>query len=141
MTNNLGDWLGFDSISENDQRIYTLVFSEEHIGNPLIRALHGGVLATFMEYSALCELKHLTGDPVVYETINVSVDYLRSAKAKNLCASAEVIKKGRNLVVVDVTTWQSDTAKPVARATCSFVRAVAQGAPSKSTRRTRNGLD
>ncbi|WP_109261397.1 PaaI family thioesterase [Hyphobacterium indicum] len=121
MTDNLGNWLGFDASTENVRRIYSLTFSEEHIGNPLIRALHGGVLATFMEYAALSELEQLSVRPIVYKAINVSVDYLRSAKARDLKASVEMVKKGRNLTVVDVTTWQSDQDKPIARATCSFV--------------------
>lgn len=132
MISNLGDWLGFDTIIENDQRIYALAFGEEHIGNPLIRALHGGVLGTFMEYAALRELSHLSGNMTEYETINVSVDYLRSAKAKDLRAKVKVVKKGRNLIVVDVITWQSDVNKPVARATCSLV---AQSEPVGSARR------
>ena len=68
MISNLGDWLGFDTIIENDQRIYALAFGEEHIGNPLIRALHGGVLGTFMEYAALRELSHQSGNMTEYET-------------------------------------------------------------------------
>ena len=67
-----------------------------------------------------------------YETINVSVDYLRSAKAKDLRAKVKVVKKGRNLIVVDVITWQSDVNQPVARATCSIT---AQSEPVGSARR------
>ena len=36
----------------NGQIRYRLPFQEKHIGNPMIRAIHGGVIAGFMECAA-----------------------------------------------------------------------------------------
>jgi len=116
----INDWLNFSSVQDGESRVYSIEFSEEHIGNPLIRALHGGVIAMFMEYAAEKELQASLGDLVEVEAITINVDYLRPTKPDSLSAAATITKLGRRLAIVDIVTWQNDEAKTIAKATCSF---------------------
>ena len=45
-------WLGFSVAMEGDEAIYSLAFDDKHIGNAMIRALHGGAIAAFLGLSA-----------------------------------------------------------------------------------------
>ncbi len=38
------------------ENVYRMRFAERHIGNPFVRALHGGVVGSMMEFSALLEM-------------------------------------------------------------------------------------
>ncbi len=100
-------------------RVYGLGFQEAHIGNPLIRALHGGVVATFLEAAAEMELAAATGFSR-FQTISVQIDYLRGADAVDMFARARLIKVGKRVAVADAIGWQASEDQPVARAALSF---------------------
>ena len=57
----LRHWLSFEAIETGDGRRYSMMPSDAHIGNPMIKALHGGVVSTFLELAALHELKRALG--------------------------------------------------------------------------------
>jgi len=118
----INDWLNFSSAQDGERRVYSIEFSEEHIGNPLIRALHGGVIAMFMEYAAEQELQLSLGEQVEVEVeaITINVDYLRPTTPNGLSAAVTLTKLGRRLAIIDITAWQNNETKPVAKATCSF---------------------
>lgn len=116
----LENWLGFSASNKNNERIYSMRPTDEHVGNPLIRALHGGVVATFLEYAALREMQHVLDNDTPIEAININVDYLKSVKIRELYAYTRIAKRGRRLAVVDVYAWQEDASVPVAKAICSF---------------------
>ena len=116
----INDWLNFSSAQDGERRVYSIEFSEEHIGNPLIRALHGGVIAMFMEYAAEKELQSSLGEQVEVEAITINADYLRPTTPNGLSAAATITKLGRRLAIIDITAWQNNVTKPVAKATCSF---------------------
>lgn len=100
-------------------RVYGLGFQEGHIGNPLIRAIHGGVVATFLEAAAEMELAAATGLSGL-RTISVHIDYLRGADAADMVARARLTKIGRRVAVAEAVGWQAAEEKPVARAAFSF---------------------
>jgi len=114
------DWLGF-SFNETDAGlVYTLAFDEKHIGNPAIRALHGGAVATFLEVAAQCELAAQLddgpNDGAVMKTINIDIDYLASSRAQDMQGRASVTRLGRRIAFVEATGWQGDENRPVAKA-------------------------
>jgi len=118
--NPLENWFGFSSREEDSERVYSITPTDEHIGNPLLRALHGGVVATFLEYAAYRELQHILDSGAPIEAININVDYLNSVKIHKLYASVRIAKLGRRLAMADVHAWQEDACVPVAKAACSF---------------------
>ena len=118
--NPLENWLGFSSLEEDNERVYSITPTDEHIGNPLLRALHGGVVATFLEYAAYRELQYILDSGAPIEAVNINVDYLKSVKTRKLYATIRIAKLGRRLAVADVHAWQEDACVPVAKAACSF---------------------
>ena len=120
MDSPLRHWLSFEAIETGDGRRYSMMPSDAHIGNPMIKALHGGVVSTFLELAALHELKRALGSETNGSAININVDYLKSVKLAPLFARARIAKAGRRLVFVDCAAWQDDENSPAAKAACSF---------------------
>jgi len=112
----IADWLGFSFIETDEGLVYTLAFDEKHIGNPAIRALHGGAVATFLEVAAQCELAAQRDDGAILKTINIDIDYLASSRAQDMQGRASVTRLGRRIAFVEATGWQGDQDRPVAKA-------------------------
>ena len=103
-------WL--DLSVEND--LFRLTFHERHIGNPLIRALHGGVISAFLETCAT--LTVTAGPELSVRTISTHINFLRGAVDRDMLARVSVARQGRRIAFVEATGWQTDEAEPVARA-------------------------
>ncbi|GJL92198.1 PaaI family thioesterase [Hyphococcus sp.] len=113
-------WLGFSATREGDDVVYTLAQAERHIGNQLIRALHGGAIASFLEFSSQAALHaHFEGLRKI-TTVNADVDYLSSARAENMKARVRFVRLGRRLAFVEAMGWQRDETAPVAIARFRF---------------------
>ncbi|MHA7871095.1 MAG: PaaI family thioesterase [Hyphococcus sp.] len=112
----IASWLGFDAEIIDGAALYHLAFQEEHIGNPAIRALHGGVVAAFLEFAAQCELlRELGGGDI--RTVNTDVSYIASTRAQNMAGAASVLRTGRRIAFVEATAWQESRERPVAKGT------------------------
>jgi len=53
--------------------------------------------------------------------VDITIDYLRPARAFTTHARAEVIKRGRRVINVQVTAWQESPSAPVATLRGHFV--------------------
>jgi len=93
------------------QPIAVLPFDPRLIGNPILPALHGGVVASFLELAALARLD-AEGERA--RTIDITVDYLRPARPVTTYAEARILKLGRRAANLTVEAWQDDRATPVA---------------------------
>lgn len=91
--------------------IAVLPFADRLIGNPVLPALHGGAVASFLELAALARLD---AEGRKARTIDVTVDYLRPARPMTTFAQARIVKLGRRAANLSVEAWQDDRASPVA---------------------------
>jgi uncharacterized protein (TIGR00369 family) len=91
--------------------IAVLPFAPRLIGNPILPALHGGVVASFLELAALARLD-AGGERA--RTIDITVDYLRPARPITTYAEARILKLGRRAANLTVEAWQEDRSSPVA---------------------------
>jgi uncharacterized protein (TIGR00369 family) len=82
------------------------------IGNTALPALHGGVVAGFMENAAVLHLLLLLDESKVPKGIDFSIDYLRSANAADLHAECEVMRQGRRVAQVQIRCWQDEQGHP-----------------------------
>ncbi len=119
-----------------------LPFKKEFIGNPAIPALHGGVIGSFLEITAITQLlwviflekknKEKIFDEqnlkkvdkilnVIPKTIDLTIDYLNAGGPIGSFARAEVNKIGRRYASVSVKAWQDKPSKPFAMATGHFL--------------------
>lgn len=92
----------------------TLAYSPHLIGNPMLPALHGGVIGAFLEHTALIHLMWDASTPDVPKTVDVTIDYLRSGRPVDTFARASITKHGRRVANVRAEAWQEDPAKPIA---------------------------
>ncbi len=98
-----------------------LPFREEIVGNPMLPAVHGGVIGAFLELTAILRLSDESGTDRVPKPINFAIDYLRSAGPTTTRARADIFKLGRRVAVVHVVAWQDDPARPVAAGNGKFL--------------------
>ncbi len=113
----LAQWLGFKATGGEDAAFH-LTFNETHIGNPAIRALHGGVIAAFLELSMQADLFARTGGSI--STANISIDYLSSSRPENMIGRVKLLRQGRRLAFMEASGWQADETRLVAVARACF---------------------
>ncbi len=98
-----------------------LPFRQEIVGNPILPAIHGGVIGAFLELTATLRVIDESGSERVPKPINFAIDYLRSAGPTTTRARADIFKFGRRVAVVRVVAWQDDPARPVAAGNGKFL--------------------
>jgi len=96
-------------------------YSDHLVGNPTIPALHGGTLGALMESTAIFKLLWDGETTAVPKTINITVEYLRGARAEDVFARAEFTRHGRRVANVRVFAYQDDPERPAAVATAHFL--------------------
>lgn len=107
-------FLGLNIELHGDEMTAVLPFGAHLIGNPMLPAIHGGVLGAFMEMTALAQLLVKEGQARQPRVIDVSIEYLRSGRPLTTYARAEIKKVGRRIANVHVEAWQDQRAAPIA---------------------------
>jgi uncharacterized protein (TIGR00369 family) len=107
-------------LSGNTVRVQ-LPFSQRVVGNPVLPAVHGGVVGACLEIAALLQIIHLRAGPPLPKTIDFTVDYLRAARASDIYAEAEVQRLGRRIVNVRMRAFQGAEHKPIALGRGNFL--------------------
>lgn len=106
--------------------LFCLEPRDGNIGNILLPALHGGVVAAFMETAATLDLMRVARTQALPRIVDMSIDYLRTARVVPTFARCEVLRQGRRLANVRVSAWQDDPAAPVVTARLHFMTASSQ---------------
>lgn len=141
-------FLHVDFTRRGDELTAVMRFEDDLVGNPLLRALHGGATGAFMEIAAIAELAAgatatpkagATATPQVSvdatpegaaedmkppplpRTVDFTIDYLRSGRAADAYARAHVLRLGRRIAHVRVECWQDERARPIAAAHGNFL--------------------
>ena len=132
-------YLGISFDRMGDELTATLRYDDKLIGNPILPAIHGGVIAAFLEVTAIIELSwtYLWSDlesgkinpdqlnpeslPRLPKTIDFTVDYLRSGLPRDAYARARVNRSGRRYASVHVEGWQDNRTRLFAQATGHFL--------------------
>ena len=112
--------IGVECSRVGDEVLFRLPANKDNIGNPLLPAIHGGVIAGFMELSAALHLLIFTGSPGVPKIIDFSLDYLRAGQFRDTWARCQVCRQGRRVANVAITAWQNSESEPIATARAHF---------------------
>ncbi|MGY2261309.1 PaaI family thioesterase [Pseudomonas sp. SDO55104_S430] len=112
--------IGLECSRVGDELLFRLPANKDNIGNPLLPAIHGGVIAGFMELAAALHLLITTGSPGVPKIIDFSLDYLRAGQFRDTWARCQVCRQGRRVGNVAITAWQSTEGEPIATARAHF---------------------
>jgi uncharacterized protein (TIGR00369 family) len=115
--------LGIDVEETADGMECILPFTPEIIGNTRLPAIHGGVIGSFLEMTAMFRLLAESGLDHVPRPISFTIDYLRSAGPRETRARGEIFKLGRRISHVRVIAWQDARDRPVAAANGKFLMA------------------
>jgi uncharacterized protein (TIGR00369 family) len=107
-------FLGVRAELRGDELTLVLPYAEHLVGNPLLPALHGGVIGALMELTALTQLAIASKSDAFPKTIDVGFDYLRSGKPLDTYARARVVKIGRRIANVQAEAWQGERGAPIA---------------------------
>ena len=107
-------FLGVRAELRGDELTLILPYSNHLVGNPLLPALHGGVVGALMELTAITQLAIASRSETFAKTIDIGVDYLRSGKPLDTYARARVVKIGRRIANVQAEAWQNERSQPIA---------------------------
>lgn len=102
-------FLGIELIDSVEELIYQLTFRDQHIGNPLLRTFHGGILASFGEISAALHVTGVLGLEREPHCESMTFDYLRPAFAGTIRAVPRIIRSGKRFIVVSVGIYLDQT--------------------------------
>ncbi len=114
-------WLGISASLDGDSVLGRLTYQDMLVGNPSVPALHGGTIGALLESTAIFEIVWRGAGARLPKTIDITVDYLRSARPADVWARGTITKQGRRVVNVHVEAYQDDAAKPVATADAHFL--------------------
>lgn len=114
-------FLGVQLSLAGDELTAHLPFQAHLIGNPMIPALHGGVIGAFMEITAMAQLAFTEPRHPAPKPIGVSVQYLRPGKPLSTFARARLNRIGRTVANVDVSAWQDTRDEPIATLQAHFL--------------------
>lgn len=112
--------LGIECLRLGDDLVFRLPASQDNIGNPTLPALHGGVIAGFMEHAALLHLLVFMGLPHLPKIIDFSVDYLRAGHYRDTYVQCQVCRQGKRVANVAMTAWQNNQTEAIATARAHF---------------------
>ncbi len=107
-------FLGIRAELKGDELTLVMPFSQHLIGNPLLPALHGGVVGALLEVTSLTQLAIASKSEQFPKTVDISIDYLRSGKPVDTYARARIVKIGRRIANVQAEAWQGERTQPIA---------------------------
>jgi acyl-coenzyme A thioesterase PaaI-like protein len=91
-----------------------LRFDRNLIGNPILPALHGGVIGAFLETTAIIQLIFESDAESLPKPVDIGIDYLRSGRPVDTYARAVITKHGRRVCNVRAEAWQDEHTRPIA---------------------------
>ncbi|GAB3672664.1 PaaI family thioesterase [Salinisphaera aquimarina] len=113
--------LAVEDDRNGDGRIYRMPFREALVGNVRLQALHGGTVAGLLEVSMQLDVLIAESQLRLPYPVDFSIDYWRSAQARDCLCRCRLIRSGRRIAQVQAECWQDDPDKPVAFARADFL--------------------
>lgn len=116
-------FLGLEIEQHGSEIMTVLPFSNNLVGNINLPAIHGGVVGAMLEITSSLQLIFDTQCERLPKTVDVSFDYLRSARGVTTYGRAIVTRRGRRVANVRAELWQDSRDKPVAASHGHFILA------------------
>ena len=107
-------FLGVTADLKGNELTTILNFDSKLIGNPVLPALHGGVIGAFLELTAIIQMAAEVQSDTLPKPVDVTIDYLRSGKPVDTYGRAVITKQGRRVANVRAEAWQEDRSRPIA---------------------------
>jgi uncharacterized protein (TIGR00369 family) len=109
-------------VIERGRVMFEIPFREELVGDPVKRALHGGVISMLADATGGMAVWSALANPEQrVSTIDLRIDYLRPGRLETLVAEATAIRVGRSVGVSDVRLFHHGApADTVATGKCVY---------------------
>lgn len=107
-------FLGIQVDRKGSELTMILRFDRKLIGNPVLPALHGGVIGAFLETTAIAQLLLESEAEELPKPVDIGIDYLRPGKPVDTYARAVITKHGRRVCNVRAEAWQDEHTRPIA---------------------------
>ncbi|MBE03119.1 PaaI family thioesterase [Marinobacter lutaoensis] len=104
-----------------DDLIFRLPSKETNLGNPILPAIHGGVIGGFMEMAANIYLMMSQDSLRMPRIVDFSLDYLRAGLNRETFAECRLTRQGNRVANVMVMAWQKSRQEPIAMARAHFL--------------------
>lgn len=114
-------WLGLKVERQQDEVLTIMPFQDMLIGNPMLPALHGGVIGAFLESAAIISLMAATRAEQVPKIVNITVEYLRPGGPTDTFATGVITRQGRRVANVRAEAWQDRREHLIAAASAHFL--------------------
>lgn len=114
-------FIGLECDRFGDDLIFRLPKKEENLGNPILPAIHGGVIGGFMELSAVIYLMMSQEALRMPRIVDFSLDYLRAGLNRETFAECQLTRQGNRVANVMITAWQKSRSQPIATARAHFL--------------------
>lgn len=114
-------FIGLQCERFGDDLIFRLPRKESNIGNPILPAIHGGVIGGFMELSAAIYLMMSQEVLRMPRIVDFSLDYLRAGLDRETYAECRLTRQGNRVANVMITAWQKSRNQPIATARAHFL--------------------
>jgi acyl-coenzyme A thioesterase PaaI-like protein len=124
--------IGMSCIPIGSSLLFTLPPNRDNIGNASLPALHGGVIAGFMEMSASLHILLTQNTTTVPKVVDFAIDYLSPGRLLESYAECRVIRQGNKIINVSVTAWQDYKEKPMATARAHLLLAASSRRETKT---------
>ncbi len=114
-------FIGLECDRFGDDLIFRLPRKEQNLGNPILPAIHGGVIGGFMELSAVIYLMMAQDALRMPRIVDFSLDYLRAGLDRETFAECQLTRQGNRVANVMITAWQKSRSQPIATARAHFL--------------------
>ena len=101
--------------------LFRLPVQEDIKGNPILPAIHGGVIGGFMELAASLHVIFSLQTEALPKVVDFAIDYVRASLMQETFVACEVVRQGRKIANVKINAWQTKMTEPVATARAHFL--------------------
>ena len=114
-------WIGLQCDRFGDDLIFRLPAKEENLGNPILPAIHGGVIGGFMEMSAAIYLIMSQDTFRMPRIVDFSLDYLRAGLNRETYAECRLTRQGNRVANVMISARHKSRSQPITTARAHFL--------------------
>ncbi|MGK0224459.1 MAG: acyl-CoA thioesterase [Limisphaerales bacterium] len=114
--------LGLQMVSNDSSGLmFRLEPEDRFIGNPMLRAFHGGILCSALECAMSLTVMLANNLETPPQLINQTTSFLGSASAdKSVIVQAEITKQGKRILAAHARAYQDDADVLVAKGSVLF---------------------
>ncbi len=114
-------FIGIECTAVGEDLLCRLPPQEDIKGNPILPAIHGGVVGGFMEMAASMYVIFSLETDTLPKVVDFAIDYVRASRMIDTFVECDLVRQGRKIANVRINAWQTTRSEPVATARAHFL--------------------